>query len=99
VVALRAALVEPAGRVVYIGLSGQPSHLDTRELVLKDVTAVGVLSASPGLADTIAAYASGAVDPRPLVATTVGLDGVAEVLARRARVDGAAPKVLVDPRA
>ncbi|MEV6628711.1 alcohol dehydrogenase catalytic domain-containing protein, partial [Amycolatopsis sp. NPDC051114] len=71
--ALAVDLVEPAGRVVYIGLSGRPSPLDTRALVLKDVTAVGVLSASPGLADTIAAYAGGAVDPRPLVGATVGL--------------------------
>ncbi len=49
--------------------------------MLKDVTAVGVLSASPALAATIAAYASGAVDPRPLVAATVGLEQVAAVLA------------------
>lgn len=87
--------VEPAGRVVYIGLSGAPSPLDTRALVLKDVTAVGVLSASPGLAETIAAYGSGAVDPRPLVAATVGLDQVGAVLAGEF---GAGPKIHVDPR-
>lgn len=95
--ALAADLVEPAGRVVYIGLSGRPSELDTRVLVLKDVTAVGVLSASPGLADTIAAYASGAVDPRPLVAATVGLEQAGAVLAGE-RVGGAGPKVHIDPR-
>jgi hypothetical protein len=67
-------LVEPAGRVVCIGLAGTPSTVDTRTLALKDVTLVGVLSASPGLAATIEAYASGAVDPRPLVAATVGSD-------------------------
>lgn len=87
--------VEPAGRVVYIGLSGAPSPLDTRALVLKDVTAVGVLSASPGLAETIAAYGSGAVDPRPLVAATVGLGQVGAVLAGEF---GAGPKIHVDPR-
>ena len=74
-------LVEPAGRVVYVGLAGSPSRIDTRTLALKDVTAVGILSASPGLDPTIQAYASGAVDPRPLVAATVGLDQVADVLA------------------
>ncbi|MGW3996808.1 zinc-dependent alcohol dehydrogenase [Amycolatopsis sp. NPDC004772] len=95
--ALAADLVEPAGRIVYIGLSGRPSELDTRVLVLKDVTAVGVLSASPGLADTIAAYASGAVDPRPLVAATVGLEQAGAVLAGE-RVGGAGPKVHIDPR-
>ncbi|MGK3206210.1 zinc-dependent alcohol dehydrogenase [Amycolatopsis sp. MEPSY49] len=93
--ALALELVEPAGRVVYIGLSGRPSTLDSRALVLKDVTAVGVLSASPGLADTIAAYAAGTVDPRPLVGATVGLDRVAAVLAGERF---AAPKVHVDPR-
>ena len=83
-------LVEPAGRVVYIGLAGTPSLIDTRILALKDVTAVGILSASPGLDATIAAYASGAVDPRPLVAATVGLDQVGAVLAGQ-RPAGAGP--------
>jgi threonine dehydrogenase-like Zn-dependent dehydrogenase len=92
-------LVEPAGRVVYIGLAGRPSTIDTRTLVLKDVTAVGVLSATPGLGATIAAYAAGDVDPRPLVAATVGLADVAGVLAGdRPAGAGAGPKIHVDPR-
>jgi threonine dehydrogenase-like Zn-dependent dehydrogenase len=92
-------LVEPAGRVVYIGLAGSPSTVDTRTLALKDVTAVGVLSASPGLDATIEAFARGAVDPRPLVATTVGLDQVGAVLAGWRPADaGAGPKIHVDPR-
>ena len=57
------------------GWPARPSLIDTRTLVLKDVTAVGILSGSPGLAGTIERYAAGAVDPRPLVAATVGLDG------------------------
>jgi len=91
-------LVEPSGRLVYIGLAGRPSLIDTRTLALKDVTAVGVLSASPALDDTIAAFASGAVDPRPLVAATVGLDQVGSVLAGEP-VPGAGPgpKIHVDP--
>ncbi|MEZ5116580.1 MAG: alcohol dehydrogenase catalytic domain-containing protein [Candidatus Nanopelagicales bacterium] len=92
-------LVEPGRHVVYIGLAGEPSPIDTRTLVLKDVTAVGVLSASPGLAGAIDAYARGQVDPRPLVAATVGLDGVAAVLAgERPEGSGPGPKVHVDPR-
>jgi threonine dehydrogenase-like Zn-dependent dehydrogenase len=83
-------LVEPGGRVVFIGLAGTPSLVDTRALALKDVTAVGVLSASPGLVGTIDAYASGAVDPRPLIATTVGLDDLPAILAG-ARPDSAGP--------
>ncbi|WP_405595612.1 zinc-binding dehydrogenase [Streptomyces sp. NBC_01092] len=92
-------LVEPGGRVVYIGLASDPSRIDTRTLVLKDVTAVGVLSASPGLDATIRAYASGAVDPRPLVAATVSLDEVGQVLAGgRPEGAGPGPKIHVDPR-
>lgn len=92
-------LVEPGGRLVLIGIAGTPSELDTRTLVLKDVTAVGILSASPGLSDAIDLYASGAVDPRPLVAATVGLDQVAQVLAGwRPPGAGAGPKFQVDPQ-
>ncbi len=92
-------LVEPGRCVVYIGLAGSPSLVDTRTIALKDVTAVGVLSASPGLGGAIEAYASGAVDPRPIVAATVGLDGVADVLAgHRPDGAGAGPKIHVDPR-
>jgi 2-desacetyl-2-hydroxyethyl bacteriochlorophyllide A dehydrogenase len=92
--------VEPGGRVVLIGIASRASTVDTRTLVLKDVTAVGILSASPGLADTIAQYASGAVDPRHLVAATVGLEQVADVLAgRRPAGAGPGPKFHVDPRA
>jgi threonine dehydrogenase-like Zn-dependent dehydrogenase len=96
---LAAEIVEPGGRVAYIGLSAEPSPLDTRTLVLKDITATGVLSASGGLAETISLYASGAVDPRPIVAATVGLDDMAEVLAGHRPPDwGGAPKIQVDPR-
>jgi threonine dehydrogenase-like Zn-dependent dehydrogenase len=92
-------VVEPGGRVVYIGLAGEPSYVDTRTIALKDVTAVGVLSASGGLSGAIDLYASGAVDPRPLVAATVGLEDVADVLAGNRRSDwGDAPKIHVDPR-
>ena len=97
--ALALELVEPSGRLVYIGLAGAPSLIDTRLLALKDVTAVGILSASAGLAATVEAYANGVVDPRPLVAATVGLDGVAAVLAGERGDDaGHGPKIHVDPR-
>jgi threonine dehydrogenase-like Zn-dependent dehydrogenase len=89
-------LVEPGKRVVYIGIAGSPSTIDTRTLALKDVTAVGVLSGSPGLDGTIDAYATGEVDPRPLVAAVVGLDEVAGVLAgERPDRAGPGPKIHV----
>jgi threonine dehydrogenase-like Zn-dependent dehydrogenase len=96
--ALAVELVEPAGRVVYVGLAGSPSLIDTRDMVLKDITAVGILSASPGFEQTIEAYASGAVDPRPLVAATVGLEQVGPILAgERVAGAGPGPKIHVDP--
>jgi threonine dehydrogenase-like Zn-dependent dehydrogenase len=89
-------LVEPGKRVVYIGIAGSPSAIDTRRLVLKDVIAVGILGASAGLAGAIDAYADGSVDPRPLVAATVGLDDVAPALAGVRPIGaGAGPKVHV----
>jgi threonine dehydrogenase-like Zn-dependent dehydrogenase len=96
--ALAVDLVEPGRRIVYIGLAGSPSLVDTRGIVYADATVVGILGASAGLAGAIAAYADGSVDPRPLVAATVGLDEVAAVLTGR-RPDGAGPgpKILVDP--
>lgn len=91
--------VEPAGRLVLIGLAGVPTKIDTRDLVYNDITAMGILSGSPGLAGAIADYASGAVDPRPLVAATVALNEVGAVLnGTRPATAGAGPKILVDPQ-
>ena len=97
--ALGIDLVDPAGRVVFIGLSEGPSLIDTRALVLQDVTAVGILSGSPGLLGTIELFASGAVNPEPLVSEVIGLDEVASRLeGERGEASGAGPKVHVDPR-
>jgi threonine dehydrogenase-like Zn-dependent dehydrogenase len=94
--ALALSVVEPGRRVVYIGLSGEPSLIDSRELVFKDLTVTGILSASGGLEGTVDLYAGGTVDPRPLVAATVGLDEVAAILAGD-RPAAQAPKIHVDP--
>lgn len=92
-------IVEPGGRVVLVGIAGEPSLMDTRDVAIKDVTIVGVLSASGGLEETVDLYATGAVNPRPLVAATVGLDATAAILAGE-RPDGAGPgpKFHIDPR-
>lgn len=93
------AAVEPGGRLVYIGVSGEPSMIDSRALVLNDVTAVGILSASPGLEGAINFYSSGAIDPRPIVAATVGLGHCADVLSgKRPAGAGVGPKIHIDPR-
>lgn len=61
----------------------------------QDVTAVCILSASPGLDDTIRAYAGGSVDPRPLVAATAGLEQAVPVLAGERPADaGPGPRFM-----
>jgi threonine dehydrogenase-like Zn-dependent dehydrogenase len=92
------ALAEPAGRVVFIGVSGAPSLIDSRDLVLGDLTAVGILGASAGLAPAIEYYADGRVDPSGLVSVTVGLDQAAEALAGRISA-GSGTKIHIDPGA
>lgn len=97
--ALAVRLVKPAGRVVFIGLSSTPSEVDTRDVALKDVTAVGILSASPGLAGAIDGFASGAVVPDAIVSEVIGLDEVPSRLGGQRGPDaGPGPKVHVDPR-
>jgi threonine dehydrogenase-like Zn-dependent dehydrogenase len=95
--ALALRFVEPAGRIVYIGLSRQPSLIDSREVALNDITVVGILGASAGLASAIEHYADGRVDPGPLAQVVVGLDRAAEALA--GQLDpGAGTKIHIDPR-
>jgi 2-desacetyl-2-hydroxyethyl bacteriochlorophyllide A dehydrogenase len=94
--ALALALAEPAGRVVLIGVSGTPSLIDSRDLVLGDLTAVGILGASAGLAPAIEHYADGRVYPSALVDVTVGLSQAAEALAGRISA-GSGTKIHIDP--
>jgi 2-desacetyl-2-hydroxyethyl bacteriochlorophyllide A dehydrogenase len=91
------ALVEPAGRVVYIGVSPRPSQIDSRDIVLNDLTVVGILGASAGLATAIAHYADGRVVPGALAEVVVGLDWAVDALS--GRIDPApGVKVHIDPR-
>jgi 2-desacetyl-2-hydroxyethyl bacteriochlorophyllide A dehydrogenase len=95
--ALALRFVEPAGRIVYIGLSSRPSLVDTRAIALNDITAVGILGASAGLAPAIEHYADGRVDPGPLARVVVGLGDAAAALG--GGLDpGAGTKIHIDPR-
>jgi 2-desacetyl-2-hydroxyethyl bacteriochlorophyllide A dehydrogenase len=89
--------VEPAGRVVLVGLAPAVSSLDTRRVVLRDVQMIGLLAASAGLDGAIARLARGLVPVERLVAATVGLGDVAAVLAGSIPSATGAPKTLVDP--
>ncbi len=90
------ARAEPTGRVVYIGIAGVPSPIDSRDLVLGDLTAVGILGASAGLGPAIEHYADGRVDPSRIAAVTAGLEDAADALAGRIST-GAGTKILIDP--
>jgi len=90
------ARTEPGGRIVYIGIAGVPSPIDSRDLVLGDLTAVGILGASAGLAPAIEYYTGGRVDPAPIAQVTVGLEQAAEALAGKLST-GAGTKIHIDP--
>jgi threonine dehydrogenase-like Zn-dependent dehydrogenase len=92
-------VAEPGRRVILIGVAHEPSPVDSRRIVRKDLAVTGILGASAGLEPTIAAYASGEVDPHPLIAAVIGLDEVAAALdGWRPENASAGPKILVDPR-
>jgi threonine dehydrogenase-like Zn-dependent dehydrogenase len=96
--ALALELLEPGRTVVYIGIAGIPSMIDSRTLVLKDLTAVGILSGSPGNAGAIKLLSTGVIDPRPLIASVVSLEESAEVLAgKRPGAIGDGPKIHIKP--
>jgi threonine dehydrogenase-like Zn-dependent dehydrogenase len=90
------AWAEPAGRLICIGIAGVPSLIDSRDLVLGDMTAVGILGASAGLAPAIEHYADGRVDPSRIAAVTVGLEHAAAALAGQIST-GAGVKIHIDP--
>ena len=98
--ALALDLVEPGKRVVYLGLAGTSRASSTRARWSSRTSPQWESSrASQGLAGTIEHYAAGSVDPRPLVAATVGLDRVGDVLAGwRPDTASAGPKLHIDPR-
>ena len=91
------ARVEPAGRLVFIGIAGVPSLIDSRDIILGDLTVVGILGASAGLGPAIEHYASGRVDPGGLAEVTVGLEEAAQALAGQVSL-GRGTKILIDPR-
>ena len=83
--------------MVYIGVAPRPSLIDSRDLVLNDLTAVGILGASAGLATAIEHYADGRVRPGDLAQVVVGLDRAADALAGRIDPEPGV-KIHIDPR-
>ena len=90
--------VEPGGRVVLIGVDDHAANINSRLLVFRDITVVGILSASPGLQNSIDYIKAGKVDLGMLVGATVGLDQAIDIFnGKRPAGAGVGPKILVDP--
>ncbi|CAN2228011.1 Tdh Threonine dehydrogenase and related Zn-dependent dehydrogenases [Candidatus Nanopelagicaceae bacterium] len=96
--ALALELIEPGRSIVFIGISGTPSLIDSRTITLKDLKIRGILSASPGLVGAIELLSKKIIDPRPLIAGVVSLDGSSDVLSgNRSGVNHDGPKIHIKP--
>ena len=72
--------LQPGGHLVMVGISGDPSLLEARDLITRDLTISALLSGSPTFARAIDRLASGAVDAEPLIGAVIELDDLAAVL-------------------
>jgi len=96
--ALALELIEPGRSIVFIGISGNPSLIDSRTITLKDLTVRGILSASPGLVGAIELLSKETIDPRPLIAGVVTLDDSTDVLkGNRPGASHDGPKIHIKP--
>ena len=96
--ALALELIEPGRSIVFIGISGAPSLIDSRTITLKDLKVRGILSASPGLAGAIDLLSQNVIDPRPLIAGVVSLEDSTDVLAgKRLGINHDGPKIHIKP--
>ena len=93
-------IVEPGGRIVLIGVDNHAAPIDSRKLVFRDITVVGILSGSPGFEESIRFIAEGKVDVKKILGGTVGLNEAGNVfLGNRPAGLGFQPKILVNPNA
>jgi threonine dehydrogenase-like Zn-dependent dehydrogenase len=75
--------LEPGGRLVLVGLSGDPSPLESSDLVVNDITVAGLLSGSSVFAETITTLLAADFDPEVLVGDEIPLERTAEALGPR----------------
>jgi 2-desacetyl-2-hydroxyethyl bacteriochlorophyllide A dehydrogenase len=91
--------VEPGGRIVLIGVDNHAAPIDSRKLVFRDITVVGILSGSPGFSESIRYIAEGKIDPKMILGGTVGLGDAGNIFqGMRPEHLGIGPKVLINPR-
>ena len=83
-----------------IGVDNHAAPIDSRKLVFRDITVVGILSGSPGFEESIRFIAEGKVDVKKILGGTVGLNEAGNVfLGKRPAGLGFQPKILVNPNA
>jgi (R,R)-butanediol dehydrogenase/meso-butanediol dehydrogenase/diacetyl reductase len=93
------AALRPQGRIVISGACAEPTPIEPVTALLKELSIRYSVCYRPDeFCEVIAAFGTGAVDPRPMVGPAVGLNRITEAfdLVRTAAVDG---RVLVTPTA
>jgi threonine dehydrogenase-like Zn-dependent dehydrogenase len=84
--------LEPGGRLVLVGLSGDPSPLESSDLVVNDITVVGLLSGSNVFAETITMLQTVDFDPAILIGEEIPLERTVDALVPRSASRQVAPK-------
>jgi 2-desacetyl-2-hydroxyethyl bacteriochlorophyllide A dehydrogenase len=91
------AAARTRGRVVVAGLSLEPSQLTSFVAMMKEVTIGFAVYYTPReFGEVIEAFASGRIDPAPLVSRRLGLPSLNEAVEDLARAAGAG-KTLIEP--
>jgi threonine dehydrogenase-like Zn-dependent dehydrogenase len=88
-------LAAPCGRVVCIGWVKGPVSLEVRHIVAKELEILGSRNATTELADVIALFESGQIDPLELVTHRVPLEAAPATLEQWAGDPAAVGKILV----
>jgi threonine dehydrogenase-like Zn-dependent dehydrogenase len=84
--------LEPGGRLALVGLSGDPSPLESSDLVVNGITVIGLLSGSDVFAETITTLQAAKFDPSVLIGDEIPLERTAEALLPRTTTHQGGPK-------
>lgn len=85
------------GSAVLVGLGGPPATLSTDRLVMYERSLVGSLGYRHDLPRVIKMFATGLIDPSPLITGIVPLEQAPRLFEDLARDPGTGIKILVDP--
>ena len=85
------------GRIVAVGLTGEPSAIDSSRLTFFERSLIGSLGYRHDLPRVVRMVADGLVDPEDLISETVPLADAPATFASLASAPGGRVKVMVDP--